>query len=30
MTYRGGMGEVGGRVKREGVYVYIQPVHFVL
>ena len=30
MTSRGGMGEVGGRVKREGVYVYIQPVHFVL
>ena len=23
MTYRGGMGEVGGRFKREGVYVCI-------
>ena len=23
MTYRGGMGKVGGRLKREGIYVYI-------
>ena len=27
-TYRGGMGrEMGGRVKREGVYAYLQLIH---
>ena len=26
----GRMGEVGGRFKREGIYVYIQLIHFVL
>ena len=26
----GRMGEVGGRFKREGIYVYIQLIHFVV
>ena len=30
MTKRGGMGEVRGRLKREGIFVYLQLIHTVL
>ena len=29
MTSRGGMGEGGRRLKREEIYVYFEPIHFV-